>query len=327
MQLECITSTDNSPLKESPSNITSCVTDKMTTASVEDVALRPDLILEHDNDIVIDQPQNQVLSQADSIPEPSSLNEEDVIAELQHILDLEELDMASVSSSSCCLSLQKKSSTSTASHEKLLSDSDMVSDIKLIQGPGTETFETLQDDLLCGVRDITKNNDHDNEEVSESETRAPVVLTTQSSLERMSNVESSTESSEESSEPVRVPPVRPGSPLSLVRPLRTSLSSNTLALLHNRRQSVSPDRLLSSDISSRIGSLLGKSGPSQRLDLHPEADPPEEQHQVRTAPLYPAPHDDSSPELYTLPDQRTYYRTVVVEPLTPCEEDRSTSGS
>ena len=153
-------------------------------------------------------------------------------------------------------------------------------------------------------------------------------------------------------EPVRTFTPRPRSPLGFIRPIRTSFSANTLAYLQNKKVNITSP---TNGMNAKIGAIFERSRPlevvsyitdSETSSTDSEADVSNTvQPNTITSPLYDGPNiftltnlstdnilepQDSpvdSPEVVDtsgmLPDQRPYYKTVVIDPLSP---DSSSAG-
>ncbi|XP_063680058.1 uncharacterized protein LOC134815452 [Bolinopsis microptera] len=174
-----------------------------------------------------------------------------------------------------------------------------------------------------------------------------------SSISTSSDKTDSSMNEEETPEPVRTFTPRPRSPLGFIRPIRTSFSANTLAYLQNKKVNITSP---TDGLNAKIGAIFERSRPfdffsyvtdSETSPTDSEADVSNTvQPSTNISPLYDGPNiftltnlstdnvlepQDSlvdSPEVVDtsglLPDQRPYYKTVVIDPLSP---DTSATGS
>ena len=310
------------------------------------------------------------------------LNEDDVIAELQNIIEQEEMNIESTSSSVSLNCQETKDSSKIkdgpekdGSHEKLLSDNDINSEIKLLS-------DSLSDDVLKPLAHDTRDvlhsalqvtnkcyrpdpctSENSSSQHSASEKRSllsdqlkfdqhaqePGCINSTDEVSEHSSIISSDDTS--SSVAVNIPETlsrpgsslsRSGSPLGFIRPIRTSFSANTLAYLQNKKLD---DASETAGMNMKIESIINRSRPGSPTSnediytLHSESDelsdtvkpnskspssPSDTNNNITLidlSPDYNATSLEASPEVVDtsglLPDQRPYYRTVVVDPLSP----------
>ena len=349
---------------------------------------RTNAAIDHDRaDILADNPKFKTSGKATSATViDGALNEDDVIAELQNIIEQEEMNIESTSSSVSLIcqetkdsSRKKDGSEKDGSHEKLLSDNDINSEIKLLS-------DSLSDDSLkplvhdtCEVlhaqsalQDTNRSYQRVNTpcaiETSRSQHPASdkrILPSNQLKFDQHANKPSYINSTDELSEhssiissddttssvTENIPETisrpgssfsRPGSPLGFMRPIRTSFSANTLAYLQNKKLD---DASETTGMNMKIESIINRSRPGSPTSnddiytLHSESDElsdtvkpnskspssPSDTNKNITltdlSPDYNATYLEASPEVVDtsslLPDQRPYYRTVIVDPLSP----------
>ena len=314
------------------------------------------------------------------------LNEDDVIAELQNIIEQEEMNIESTSTS-VSLNCQetkdsskiKDGSEKDGSHEKLLSDNDINSEIKLLSDSlsddslkplAHETRDLLQAHSALQVTNksyrpdentCTTENSSSLQSVSEKRSLPSDRFKFDQHAQELGCINPTDEVSEHSSIissddttssiAVNIPETlsrpgsslsRSGSPLGFIRPIRTSFSANTLAYLQNKKLD---DASETAGMNMKIESIINRSRPGSPTSnediytLHSESDElsdtvkpnskspssPSDTNKnitlIDLSPNYNATPLEASPEVVDtsglLPDQRQYYRTVVVDPLSP----------
>ena len=233
-----------------------------------------------------------------------ALNEDDVIAELQNIIEQEEMNIESTSSSMSLNCQETKDSSKIkdgsekdGSHEKLLSDNDMNSEIKLLSDSlSDDSLKPLARDITCEVlqaksalQDTNRSYRPDNTpsytiEYSASDKRSlpsdpdqlqfdqhahePSYTNSTDELSEHSSVMSSSSNDTTSSVTDNIPGTlsrpgslsssRPGSPLGFIRPIRTSFSANTLAYLQNKKLD---DASETTGMNMKIESIINRSRP------------------------------------------------------------------
>ncbi|KAL5262762.1 hypothetical protein ACHWQZ_G008230 [Mnemiopsis leidyi] len=317
-----------------------------------------------------------------------TLNEDDVIAELQNLIEQEEMDIDSTSSSVLSFNPQIPENSSKendksvidGSHEKLLSDNEINSEIKLLTESLSDTvhndtrkvlqyqpaLELINDSYnldgeTCTIENSSSLNrtsdkrDHSDDSSNFDQFKnicSQINLQpdekSQSELSSDLSSDNSASSADDNfAETLSRPSFsRPGSPLGFIRPIRTSFSANTLAYLQNKKLD---DVSETTGINMKIVSIINRSRPSSPSSFDEvyssktESDelcdtikpntkslsfPDDTNRNITLTDLSPDYNVEplkASPEVVDtsslLPDQRPYYKTVVVDPLSPATGD------